>query len=130
MRHALVGGVKVLCIDLTSQYKGRLQDLNPRDLSIDHDLASKLSERLSDVETGEYGAGKEKKALNEFAKPLRENVKNAVSKFIESNDKENQLGLIELEEISNTKATLWITELYLTCLYTMPVTIGESVHRY
>ena len=31
-------------------------------------------------------------------------------------DSEGRLGLIQLEEISNTRATLWITETYMTSL--------------
>ena len=33
-----------------------------------------------------------------------------------THDEDNRVGIITLKEISNTKATLYITELYLTCL--------------
>lgn len=115
IRHALDDGIKVVCIDLTAQYEGRLSDLNPVDLSIDEETSNNLSQKLFDVETGQYGAGNEKKALSEFAEQLNSDVATSVENFMDD-DQGSGLGLIRLEEISNTKATLWITELYMTCL--------------
>jgi DNA helicase HerA-like ATPase len=114
IRHALKNGIRVVCIDLTSQYQGRLADLNPMDLSITHELAEELGQKLFDVDTGTYGAGTEKKALGQFADTLRQQIAESVVDFLEGAN--SGLGLIRLEEISNTKATLWITELYMTCL--------------
>ncbi|NTW28886.1 MAG: DUF87 domain-containing protein [Coriobacteriia bacterium] len=115
IRHALDNDIRVVCIDLTAQYQERLSDLNPVDLSIDEKTAKELGDKLFDVETGTYGAPGEKKALNEFAEALRSDVTTSVAGFL-SDDATSHLGLIRLEEISNTKATLWITELYMTCL--------------
>ncbi|WP_054033627.1 helicase HerA domain-containing protein [Desulfatitalea tepidiphila] len=115
IRHALRNGIRVVCIDLTAQYEGRLSDLLPVDLSVEEDTAKDLSKKLFDVETGTYGAPGEKKALNQFATSLREEITASIKKFI-LKDNSSHLGLIRLEEISNTKATLWITELYMTCL--------------
>ena len=114
VRHALANGVFVVCIDLTAQYEPRLGDLSPVDLSISADTASELGSKLFDVETGQYGAGREKKALEEFAERLRSETSDGVREFLAGS--EARLGLIRLEEISNTKATLWVTELYMTCL--------------
>lgn len=115
IRHALKNDIRVVCIDLTAQYEGRLSDLDPVDLSIDEITATKLGQKLFDVETGTYGAPGEKKALGEFADTLREQIAASVEDFL-GEDEGSHLGLIRLEEISNTKATLWITELYMTCL--------------
>ncbi len=115
IRHALDTGIRVVCIDLTAQYEDRLADLKPVDLSIDGDTATELGQKLFDVETGTYGATQEKKALDAFAVTLRDEVATSVKDFLEDEDG-SHLGLIRLEEISNTKATLWITELYMTCL--------------
>lgn len=115
IRHALEDGIKVVCIDLTAQYEGRLAEHNPVDLSIEEETSEELSQKLFDVETGQYGAGAEKKALGDFAEDLRDQVTESVKAFLEDADGSG-LGLIRLEEISNTKATLWITELYMTCL--------------
>lgn len=115
IRHSVAGGLKVFCIDLTAQYAGRLGDLNPEELSISPELSEELSQKLFDVETGSYGAGNEKKALQAFAERLRKEVSQRISGFLES-DQDSNLGLIQLQELANTKATLWITELYMTCL--------------
>ena len=115
IRHSVNRGVKVVCIDLTAQYRGRLSDLNPVDLSVPEKTADDLSQKLVDVETGIYGAAQEKKALGEFADTLRQEIENSVTSFFEEGN-DSSLGLIGLQEISNTKATLWITELYMTCL--------------
>lgn len=115
VRHALKDGIRVVCIDLTAQYEDRLDDLSPVDLTISSDTAKELSKKLFDVETGAYGAGNEKKALEAFASTLRDQVSYSVESFLNAEDGSG-LGLIRLEEISNTKATLWITELYMTCL--------------
>lgn len=114
IRHALSSGIKVVCIDLTNQYEGRLRDINPVDLSIDEATATSLGERLFEAETGEFGAKAEKRALGQFTGTLRDEITTTVEDFLTSQD--DSLGLIRLEEISNTKATLWITELYMSCL--------------
>jgi DNA helicase HerA-like ATPase len=105
-----------VCIDLTTLYENRLLDLSPVDLSISDELSEELSAKLFKVETGLYGAGDEKKALKEFADRLRGEIEQSVKKFLTSDDDKQNIGLINLEEISNTKATLYITELYLTCI--------------
>lgn len=114
IRHALYNGIRVVCIDLTAQYQNRLADLDPIDLSVSEATADALAQKLFDVETGAYGAPGEKKALGDFAKDLREQISSSVEMFLSAEN--TGLGLIRLEEISNTKATLWITELYMTCL--------------
>jgi hypothetical protein len=115
IRYALKKGIRVVCIDLTAQYEGRLADLKPVDLSVDEKTAAELGQKLFDVETGAYGAPGEKKALGEFADTLRRQIAASVEHFLGEGEG-SHLGLIRLEEISNTKATLWITELYMTCL--------------
>jgi len=116
LRHAVQGEVKVICIDLTAKYATRLADLKPRNLSLTPDLAAKLGEKLFEAETGDYGAKLEKKALSLFAKEIGEQVSKDIQEFLQSKDEDGRVGIITLEEISNTKATLYITELYLTCL--------------
>ncbi len=115
IRHALDNGIRVVCIDLTAKYQDRLSDLKPVDLSINEATATDLGQKLFDVETGKFGAPDEKKALNKFASTLRDQIASTVGQFL-GEKPESHLGLIRLEEISNTKATLWITELYMTCL--------------
>jgi uncharacterized protein len=116
IRHTVAKGCKVICIDLTDRYRGRIEDLNPVDLSITAALADDLGKKLFDAETGAYGAGQEKKALKLFADKLRTDVAGQLKAFLVSKEQNQKVGLITLNEISNTKATLFITELYMTCL--------------
>ena len=114
IRHSVAKGIKVICIDLTSQYRGRLADLNPTDLSIQEQTSIDLSQKLFEVETGQYGAGNEKKALKAFSDQLRSDVDAQLRAFMEDND--SSLGLIQLPEISNSQASIFITEIYMSCL--------------
>ena len=114
IRHSVSSGIKVICIDLTSQYRGRLADLNPTDLSIQEQTSIDLSQKLFEVETGQYGAGNERKALKAFSDHLRADVERQLREFME--DDENRLGLIQLPEISNSQASIFITEIYMSCL--------------
>ncbi len=116
IKHAVNAGTKVICVDLTQLYKGRLSDLKPNDLSLSPELTKALGEKLFAVESGTFGSGPEKKALKDFAVPIREDVKGKVKDFIEKKDEDNRVGIITLEEISNTKATIYITEIFLTCI--------------
>jgi len=106
----------VICIDLTAKYESRLDDLNPKNLSLSIENIQELNQKLFDVETGEYGAPNEKKALQEFSQKIREDVQKTIQEFLKTDDDDSKVGIIALEEISNTKATLFITEMYLTCL--------------
>ncbi len=114
IRHAADASIKVICIDLTSQYVSRLSDLVPTHLTIPDEKAQELSDKLFDAETGQYGAGAEKKVLREFAEDLSGEVDLALRGFL--TDEQSSLALIELREIANTKATLWITEMFLSTL--------------
>jgi len=116
IRKATETGIKVVCIDLTSQYAGRLANLKPTNLSISAKLSEELGQKLMDVETGQYGAGTEKKALKAFSDKLRADVSKAVREFLTDDGNHSRVGLIQLDEISNTQATLYITELFMTCL--------------
>jgi hypothetical protein len=114
IRHSISNGIKVICIDLTSQYKGRLADLNPSDLSIHETTSKELGQKLFDVETGQYGSPQEKKALQAFSNKIRADVDKEIASFMASY--QSRLGLIQLPEISNTQASIFITEIYMTCL--------------
>lgn len=116
LRHALDKNTKVICIDLTSRYEGKLADLKPHDLSISSAAAAELGARLFEAETGAYGAGAEKKVLKGFADKLRTEVGKSLESFLTSKDADKRLGIIRLDEISNTKASIFITEVYLTSL--------------
>lgn len=111
---AIENNVKVFCVDITDQYSERLKHLNPKELSISEKLAEELGQKLHEAETGEYGAGKEKKVLKTFTDRLRKDIDCRVSNFVTGSD---PLGIFTLPSISNTKATLQATEIYLTSLF-------------
>lgn len=129
LRYAIGQNTKVICIDLTARYKGRLADLEPHDLSISAELSAKLGEKLFDVETGKFSAGDEKKALKEFADGLRKEIIKNLSAFLVSTESNKRLGIIALTEISNTRATIFITEIYLTCLLNFAKEYSEKSPR-
>ncbi len=116
IRYCATAAIKVVCVDLTARYEPRLKDLGPRNLSVSAQVARELGAKLFEVETGEYGAGKEKKALDSFRSELRKDVAAKIESFLTSDGPDSQVGLITLNEISNTKASLAITELYMSCL--------------
>lgn len=115
IQRAIENNVKVFCVDITDQYSEQLKHLNPTELSISTDLAEELGQKLHEAETGEYGAGKEKKVLKEFTDRLRKDIDCRVSSFVTGPD--SLLGIFSLPSISNTKATLQATEIYLTSLF-------------
>jgi len=114
IRQALALGTKVFCVDFTNEYKARLAANNPQLLGLALKQAAELDQKLFAVETGEYGAKKEKEALKKFVDEIRDPVKKSVEDFLSSEGA--SLGIFELPEITNTKATLRATELYLSSI--------------
>ena len=115
VRAAYAAGVKTVCVDFTGEYQARLADLDPVQLGLDTKQGETLQERLFDVEVGEYSAGDEKKALKEFVDEIRPGIESQVHDFLEADG--SSIGIFELEEIANTKATLRATELYLSTIF-------------
>jgi uncharacterized protein len=116
IRRATEMGIKVICVDLTGRYEERLAGMTPTRLSIDPDVAKELTEKLFDVEVGKNYAIEEKKVLRNFKTELRKSVYKILKAFLEGNDDRSRVGIITLPDISNTKATLFITELYMSLI--------------
>lgn len=116
VREAIARGVKVYCVDFTGEYRHRLADLGPIFPAPSREQALDLENKLFAVETVTYGAPVEKKALKVGIEALRKSTAQQVTQFLESND--NNLAVLELSEITNTKATLRLTELYLSTIMT------------
>lgn len=112
VREASKRGVKIFCVDFTGEYKARLADLNPESPAPSAKAISDLEKKLFEAETGSYGAGAEKKALSEALKTMRQGITGQVDAFLTQKDK--NLAVLELAEIANSKATLRLTELYLS----------------
>ncbi len=111
---ALGRDTKVFCVDFTGEYRARLDSYEPESLSLDAGQALELDKRLFDVATGTFGAGDEKKALQTFVEEIRPPIVKKVDEFLSAPGA--GLGIFELPEITNTKATLRATELYLSSI--------------
>jgi hypothetical protein len=113
VREAVKNDFKVFCVDFTGEYKARLADLSPIVPSPTGQQIDDLDKKLFAVETGEYGAKQEKAALKTCLTQMRSSIETQIDSFIAGT---NSLAILELTEISNTKATLRITELYLSTI--------------
>ncbi|MCC7477242.1 ATP-binding protein [bacterium] len=114
IRHANLHGVKVFCVDFTGEYGARLSDTNPVPLGLDENRAEELDGKLFAADTGAYGAGEEKKALRAFSEATTADIKIAVDKFLRPPG--GSVGIFELPKITNSKATLRATEMYLSSI--------------
>lgn len=114
VREAVKRGIKVFCVDFTGDYRQRLADLTPEYPAPTAAQASDLEAKLFAAETGDYGAKKEKAILKDAIDGLRTQTAAQVDAFLR--DKEKFLAIFELSEIANTKATLRLTELYLSSI--------------
>lgn len=109
---ALRQDTKVFCVDLTGEYRVRLANQNPQAMGPDPAAAEALEQKLFAVETGTYGAPAEKKALKAFLDEMRGVARGQVADFL--NAEGSALGIFELAEVTNNRATLRTTELYLS----------------
>lgn len=114
IKNALDRGTKVFCVDFTGEYKRRLSAYNPIQIGLDAAQTASLEEYLFAVETGTYGAPTEKAALKKFIDAIKPEVVSQIDTFL--TDPAQKLGVFELNEITNTKATLRTTELYLSAI--------------
>lgn len=112
IRHAVDQGFKVFCIDISGEYLARLADLKPVRMGYQSDDLEELARHFFEVETGEYGAKKEKGALEKYLKSVRVQVDAQVNEFLASEGA--SLRILELGEVTNSRATLRTTELYLS----------------
>ena len=113
VQQAALSGVKTFCVDFTGDYRHRLSGLSPSFLGPTSEQASELERNLFAVDTGEYGAKQEKKTLKLGIDALRDFVNVQINSFLTSDD---NLAIFELAEITNTKASLRLTELYLSTI--------------
>jgi hypothetical protein len=114
VRETLKRGIKTFCVDFTGEYRERLSDLKPIFPTPSEQAINDLAAKLFEAETGAYGAGQEKKKLDEALKTMRAGITTQIDEFLTS--EEQLLAVFELAEIANTKATLRLTELYLSAI--------------
>ena len=114
VREAVARGSKVFCVDFTGEYRHRLADLNPIFPALDQKAIEEFDAKLFAVDTGAYGAGAEKKDLDKFLKAIRVDVQAKVDTFLRSD--EQQLAILELTELSSSRASVRVTELFLSTI--------------
>lgn len=112
IREAHAQGTKIFCVDLTGEYRKRLADLGPKGIGLRTNKADELERKLFDVETGEFKASNEKKVLRAFMESVREDARAQVDGFLRAAG--SSIALFELAEVTNTRATLLATELFLS----------------
>lgn len=112
IKNALNRNTKVFCVDFTGEYRGRLAEYNPELIGLKIEDGSALEQHLFAVETGEFGAKPQRAALKVFLDSIEPQVIEQIESFLSSDTK--KLAIFELDQITNTKATLRTTELYLS----------------
>lgn len=115
IRFALQRGFKVFCVDLTAEYEQRLKDLDPELMELEEADSEELNQKIFDVETGEFAAGKEKAALKQALDELKPKIEGQVRSFLEPENA--ALSILQLDDIANSRATLRITEMYLSSIF-------------
>lgn len=111
IRHAVSQGVKVICVDLTAQYRPRLADLRVQTLSVTAQQESDLSAAFRAIDTGAYGGAEAKRQFDQMSTPIEAQITATLSSFVA--DPMAEVGLLELVAVANTRSTMWITERYL-----------------
>lgn len=114
IRVAIQKDIKVFCVDFTGDYKYRLADVSPIFPALSPAEAQELEIKLFEVETGKFGAPDEKKALKNSIEKLRASIEKQVEDFL--NNGTQKIAILELAEIANTKASLRLTEMYLSTI--------------
>lgn len=112
IRQAHGQGAKIFCVDLTGEYRKRLGDLDLTGIGLKKNKADELESKLFDVEVAGYKSGEQKKALKEFFNSTRDQARKQVTDFLAAPG--SAIGLFELAEVTNTRATLLATELFLS----------------
>lgn len=115
IRQGAAEGAKVFCVDFTGEYGPRLEDLKPVSLGFTTARMTELQQLVAAIETGQYKSETEKKKLEEWEKAVRPEVAAAVKAFLDGEGA--GLGLFDLPDIANTRATLRATELYLSAIF-------------
>ncbi|MBX3407697.1 MAG: ATP-binding protein [Phycisphaeraceae bacterium] len=115
IRAHVKAGRKVFCVDCTGEYEPRLADLSPTKLGFDAAALTKLDELVNATEHGAYGGADEKKKLHEWVTSNRAGVDSNVDTFM--TDDSPCVGLFDIPDIANTRATLRATEMYISAIF-------------
>ena len=114
MRNAIQRGVKVFCVDFTGDYRNRLGDLKPIYPAPDPSKAKAIEGLLAVIDSFGFKAGDEKAKLKKTLDEVRAETSKTIGDFLAGN--ETNLAIFELSDISNSKAGLRLTEIYLSSI--------------
>lgn len=114
VRNAIQRGVKVFCVDFTGDYRDRLADLNPIYPAPDPDKAKAIEGYLAVIDSFGFKAGDEKAKLRKILDEIRVETAKTIGAFLAGD--ETNLAIFELSDISNSKAGLRLTEIYLSSI--------------
>ncbi|MEH6662601.1 MAG: DUF87 domain-containing protein [Parasphingorhabdus sp.] len=114
LREATARGVKVFCVDFTGDYRQRLSDLSPIFPAPDPRKASTIERLLATIDAYGFKAGDQKQSLKKLLNEIRGETQTAIENFL--SDKDQHLAIFELADISNSKAGLRLTEIYLSAI--------------
>ncbi|XIA63342.1 ATP-binding protein [Bradyrhizobium sp. TZ2] len=113
VREAVKNDFRVFCVDFTGEYKARLKDLSPI-------FPAPTAAQIDDLDQKTVRGGdrnircrRGKGRLEGLLATIKDGVETQIKTFLEGGEK---LAILELTEISNTKATLRITEQYLSTI--------------
>lgn len=105
---------KVICVDLTGEYKEKLAHLSPTSL-IDPEGVKIVEEKMaqkSDEENKGYKG--EKELVLKYRKDIESELDKRVASFMESKD---DVSLMELPDLSNSAIIIEFTEMFLTAIF-------------
>lgn len=108
-------GRKIVCVDFTGEYGPRLADCEPITLGFDATALASLDEVVNATEYGKFGAPEEKQALAKWVDANRNSVADQVEAFM--TNPATAIGIFDLPDIANTRATLRATEMYLSAVF-------------
>lgn len=114
VRNAIEHGAKAFCVDFTGDYRARLADLNPIYPAPDVRKAAAIEGLLATVDAYGFRAGDEKKKLRTLLDEVRDETEKTIKEFL--TDEKSHLAIFELADISNSKAGLRLTEIYLSAI--------------
>ncbi len=114
IREAAWRGTKIFCVDFTGDYRVRLADLGPIFPSPDRKKATAMEGLLAAIDSFGFKAEAEKSKLKTLLNEIRDETAKVIDDFLKND--ETQLAIFELSEISNSKAGLRLTEIYLSAI--------------
>ena len=117
IKRNVAAGIKVICVDITGDYIQRLKGLTPEELNLSPDDIIRTNNLIEEIEIGGRTVSDQKRLFSTHLFALSTKISSQVKDFLESSS--NNLSIIQLSDIANTRATLRITEEYLSAIFNL-----------